>query len=139
MAPVTYRSAFPIVYCDDLPRSLRFYRELLGFAITFAFPDQGEPGFVALALEDGSELALADVGDPEAVHLHGKAVRPSAGHRFELCVYASDVDAAVGELRAAGVPVLLEPVEQPWGERLAYVEDPEGNPVMICAPLTPER
>ena len=99
---------------------------------------QGEPGFVALALEDGSELALADGGDPDAVHLHGKAVRPSAGHRFEVCVYASDVDVAVGELRAAGVPVLLEPVDQPWGERLAYVEDPEGNPVMICAPLTPE-
>ena len=38
------------------------------------------------------------------------------------------------ELRAAGVPVLLEPADQPWGERLAYVEDPEGNPVMICAP-----
>jgi uncharacterized glyoxalase superfamily protein PhnB len=25
-------------------------------------------------------------------------------------------------LQAAGVPVVLEPAEQPWGERIAYVE-----------------
>ena len=29
------------------------------------------------------------------------------------------------------MPVLLDPADQPWGERLAYVEDPEGNPVML--------
>jgi lactoylglutathione lyase len=130
---MAYRTAFPIVYCDDLPRSLRFYRELLGFTVTFAFPEQGEPAFVALRLAGGAEIALADVSDPAAGHLHGKTVRPASGHGFELCVYADDVDAAVVELRAAGVPVLAEPADRPWGERMAYVEDPDGNPVMICA------
>jgi lactoylglutathione lyase len=136
---MAFRSAFPIVYCDDLPRSLRFYRDLLGFRVTFAFPEQGEPAFVSLALDGGSEIALAGVGDPEAVHAHGKTVRPASGHGFELCVYADDVDRAVAELRAAGVPVLAEPADQPWNERMAYVEDPDGNPVMICAELDPAR
>lgn len=68
--------------------------------------------------------------------LHGKPLRPVSGHRFELCVYTDDVDAAVAELRDAGVPVLAEPADQPWEERLAYVEDPDGNPVMITASLT---
>ena len=133
-----FSTAFPIVYCDDLPRSLRFYRDLLGFRVTFAHPEQGEPGFVALQLGEGAELALADVRDPEAVHLHGKAVRPTSGHGFELCVYADDVDDAVTALRAAGVPVLAEPADQPWGDRMAYVEDPQGNPVMLCAELSAE-
>ena len=135
---MVFSTAFPIVYCDDLPRSLRFYRDLLGFRVTFSHPEQGEPGFVALQLGEGAELALADVRDPEAVHLHGKAVRPASGHGFELCVYADDVDDAVTALRAAGVPVLAEPADQSWGDRMAYVEDPQGNPVMLCAELSAE-
>jgi lactoylglutathione lyase len=56
--------------------------------------------------------------------LHGKPLRPVSGHRFELCVYSDDVDAAVAELCDAGVTVLVELADQPWAERLAYVEDP---------------
>jgi lactoylglutathione lyase len=52
---------------------------------------------------------------------------------MELCVYVEDVDEMVTAARAAGVPVLLEPVDQPWGERIAYVEDPDGNLVMLTA------
>lgn len=133
-----FTTAFPIVYCDDLPRTLAFYRDRLGFRVTFSFPEDDEPAFVALQLGQGAELALADVSDPEAIHLHGKSVRPATGHGFELCVYADDVDAAVEELRTAGVPVLAEPADQPWGERMAYVEDPEGTPVMLCAGLSRE-
>jgi lactoylglutathione lyase len=121
---------FPILYSDDLPRALRFYRDLLGFSETLRFPDEGEPEFVALEL-DGAELGIGRAGDP----LHGKSLRPVSGHRFELCVYTDDVDAAVEKLRDAEVAVLVEPADQQWRERLAYVEDPDGNPVMITAPL----
>jgi lactoylglutathione lyase len=134
--PVGYSSAFPIVYVEDLPAALRFYRDLLGFAVNYQFPEEGEPVFVGLDL-NGSEIALADVSDPDAAAIHGRPLRPVSGHRFELCVYTEDVDGAVEELRAAGVTVLAEPVDQPWGERLAYVEDPDGNPVMITAPTRP--
>jgi lactoylglutathione lyase len=127
----SFRSPFfPILYSDDLPRALGFYRDLLGFSEALRFPDEGEPEFVALEL-DGAELGIGRAADP----LHGKPLRPVSGHRFELCVYTDDVDAAVEELRAAEVPVLVEPADQPWRERLAYVEDPDGNPVMITAPL----
>jgi lactoylglutathione lyase len=121
---------FPILYSDDLPRALGFYRDLLGFSESMRFPEEGEPEFVALELGE-AEMAIGTAGDP----LHGKPLRPVSGHRFELCVYTDDVDCAVAELRDAGVPVLVEPADQPWGERLAYVEDPDGNPVMITARL----
>ena len=51
----------------------------------------------------------------------------SGGHRFELCLHVDDVDAAVAALRAAGVPVLVEPADQPWGERMAYVRGSGGQ------------
>ncbi len=123
---VTVRAAFPLIYCEDLPATLAFYRDALGFEVTMSV----EPGFHALR-HGGSELALADVRGQET-GTHGKAIRPAGGHRFELCLEVADVDAAVAEL---GAPVLVEAADQPWGERMAYVEDPEGTPVMLYAPL----
>jgi lactoylglutathione lyase len=46
-------------------------------------------------------------------------------------MYVDDVDAAVARLRAAHVPITLEPTQQPWGERVAYATDPDGNLVML--------
>jgi lactoylglutathione lyase len=85
---------------------------------------------VSLTLADNSGLALAEPGTTPPYH--GLPVRPGA-NSFELCVYTDDVDDAVARLRAAGHPVLYEPTDQPWSERMAYVADPDGNAVMVCA------
>ncbi len=62
---------------------------------------------------------------------------PQAGRGFELCLYVPDVDATVARLQAAGTTPLVPPLDQPWGERLAYVTDPEGNTLMLTTPLPP--
>ncbi|MEU4561054.1 VOC family protein [Actinoplanes sp. NPDC023936] len=120
-----FRDAHPIVYVQDVTASLGFYRDLLGFTETYRF---GE--FVSLQLGT-SAISVVQVTDGQDGS-HGLPIRPRAGHQFELCVYTDDVDAAIGELRNKGVPVLVEPADQPWGERMAYVADPDGHPVMIC-------
>jgi lactoylglutathione lyase len=128
-----FSSAFPILDCADLSASLRFYRDLLGFTATYRFPDDGEPEFVALELADGSSIGLASSSSTSG-NIHGlEPARPRTGHAFELCLYAEDTDAAVELLRSAGVPVLVEPADQPWGERLAYVADPDGNRVHVTS------
>ena len=125
-----YRNAFPIIYSSDLQRAVRFYRDALGFAETFRFPVDGDPEFVSLSLDGSGGIALAGPG----TSLHGLPITPGA-RGFELCVYTDDVDEAVADLRSRGYGVLLEPIDQPWGERMAYVADTDGNPVMICAVL----
>ena len=121
---------FPMLSCADLDRSLAFYRDFLGGVETYRFPDCGEPAFIALTIGATSEIGLGTLaGEP----LHGRRQRPASGHRVELCVYVDDVDAVVTAARAAGTPVVLEPVDQPWGERVAYLEDPDGNLVMLAA------
>jgi lactoylglutathione lyase len=37
-------------------------------------------------------------------------------------------------MRAAGVTVLNEAEDMPWGERVAFVADPDGNPISLAAP-----
>ncbi|WP_328469306.1 VOC family protein [Actinoplanes sp. NBC_00393] len=125
-----FRDASTILYVEDLPAALEFYRDRLGFAETYQFPPDGPAAFVAL--EHGISLAAVNDGENGS---HGLPIKMRVGRPFELCVYTDDVDQAVEELRAAKAPVLAEPADQPWGERMAYVADPDGNPVMICAPL----
>ncbi|WP_233578782.1 glyoxalase/bleomycin resistance/extradiol dioxygenase family protein [Micromonospora sp. BL4] len=110
----------------DLPRLIAFYRDVVGFEQIYRFPDDGEPEFVALRLGN-SELGLA--ADP-------KAGEPAHSHRWELCVYAEDCDAAVNALRSGGATVTEEPVDQPWGERSARVMDPDGNRMLVLSRLS---
>lgn len=131
-----FRDAFPIVYTEDLAASVAFYRDLLGFAETYRFPPGDAAEFVALSLGGSAGLGLAAVRDGQT-GAHGRPIAPRTGRQFELCVYTDDVDLAVGRLREHGVPVLAEPADQPWGERMAYVADPGGHPVMVCAPNPP--
>jgi lactoylglutathione lyase len=49
-------------------------------------------------------------------------------------VYTDDCDAAVVRLRNGGVRIVEEPCDQPWGERVARVLDPDGNTVIIGSP-----
>jgi lactoylglutathione lyase len=116
-------SAFPILSTPDLARALGFYGDLLGGKITYHFPDDGETQYVGLDL-GSSHLGIGV--DPE---LHaGTGVQ-----RFSLWVYVDDCDAVVETSRAAGVTVLGEPADQPWGERVARIADPDGNVVILGA------
>ena len=120
----------------DLERSLKFYRDLLGGSENYRFPETGPPAFVVVRLGE-SDVGLGQLGD--GAPLHGQAQRPAQGHRIELCLYVADVDATVERLKQSGTPVLLAPQDQPWGERVAYVADPDGNLLMLtCAPRDPE-
>lgn len=120
--------SFPMLSVESLPAALRFYVELLGGEENYRFPPTGDAVFVTLRL-GSSELGLGLLGDGPA--LHGQEQRPALGHRIELCLYVTDLDRVVGLLGAAGAPVLLQPSQQPWGERVAYVSDPDGNLVLL--------
>jgi lactoylglutathione lyase len=119
-----FTTLFPIITTSRLQAALAFYRDLLGATVTYEFPGpDGEPGYVAL------ELGTAHLGigrDPDAT------ATPSP--RFSLWVYAEDCDAAVERLRTAGVTIVEEPADQPWGERVARVLDPDDNLVLIGQP-----
>lgn len=121
-----FTSAFPILSTTDLARALGFYRDLLGGKVSYQFPPDGEPGYVAL------ELGTSHLG----IGLNPAA--PTGDQRITLWVYADDCDAAVAGLRTAGVKITEEPATQPWGERVARCLDPDGNEVIIGAPAPPD-
>jgi lactoylglutathione lyase len=74
------------------------------------------------------EVAVVEAGWPARQY----NLSVGDGVRFELFVYADELDRLVERLRAASVMVLREPADMPWGERVAYVADPDGNPVALA-------
>jgi len=112
---------FPIITTPDLPRALRFYRDMLGAEPEYQFPEEGDPVYVALRIGD-SEVGVTQDDAAEA---------GAGGQRVALWVYVGDCDATVEELRAGGATVTEEPAEQPWGERVARVQDFDGNEVIV--------
>ena len=110
--------AFPVITVPDLPAACGFY-ERLGFAEAYRFPPEGDPVFVTMERGAFSVGLGAGGGD---------------GDRFGVWVYVDDVDAALERLRAAGAPVVAEPQDQPWGERVAQTRDPGGTLVYLGAP-----
>jgi lactoylglutathione lyase len=116
-----FNDLFPIISTPDIERALGFYRDLLGGEAEYRFPPEGDPGYVGLDVGSGH----VGIGlDPDAAPGTG-------GQRVALWIYADDCDAAVERLRAGGATVTEEPSDQPWGERIARVLDPDGNEVIV--------
>jgi lactoylglutathione lyase len=122
--PDVARSAFPILVWDDLSVLLGFYRDVLGGEVVYRFPEDGDPAYVSLRLGESS-IGLGVDPSP-----------PRGPQRVSVWVYVADVDAVVAAAVAAGVPVLEEPADQPWGERTARLQDPTGVHVVLGAPLS---
>ena len=118
--------AFPIVYASDVEATAHFY-ESLDFDRHFQLPEEGEPGYVGLRRGD-SEMAVVSRSWPD--QQYGLPV--GAGPRFEMFVYVDDADTTIARLRDDGAGVLRPAEDMPWGERVGFVTDPDGNPVAIA-------
>jgi lactoylglutathione lyase len=119
--------AFPVIFAGQVEVTAQFY-EWLGFQRHFQLPADGEPGYVGLR-RGAAELAVVAADWPR--EQYGATV--ADGVRFEMFVYVANVDAAVEQLRHQHGALLREPADMPWGERVAYVADPDGNPVALAA------
>ena len=115
------------LYSKDLSKAVAFYKSL-GFSETFRTPMYGEPLKVEMAL-DGFSLGIATI--EAARNEHGLDPK-SEGRRIEIAVWTDGVDEATHRLTAAGAALLSEPHDYLDGKlRLAWVADPDGNPVQL--------
>ncbi len=119
------------VYTHDIERSLRFYRELLGFRETFRVPKEGSPDHVEMEL-DPLNLAVSTLEALRRDHgLSGGGGPP----RAEVVLWVDDVDRAFSWMSDQRIPSLSAPHDFAGVLRGAWVGDPDGNPVQIVARL----
>jgi catechol 2,3-dioxygenase-like lactoylglutathione lyase family enzyme len=125
-APAVFRSPAINVYSHDVMRLVRFY-EGIGFHETFRTPKQGEPVHMEVTL-DGFTMGFASVD--AAIADHG--LSPSLGGRpIEIVLWTDSTDRAYARLTADGAPSLSPPHDFLGSLRVAWVADPDGNPIHL--------
>ncbi len=123
------------LFVEDMPRMIRFYRDVLGFQIK-----EPEDTRNVCLMKDGTLFMLYGRRDFEKMtSSRYEYVKGRNGH-FELALYVDtfqEVDAAFERVTALGAEPVLPPTTEPWGQRTCYVADPEGNLVEIGSFNTP--
>jgi catechol 2,3-dioxygenase-like lactoylglutathione lyase family enzyme len=113
----------PTVRCSNMRKSLAFYTNVLDFERIDGDDDLADPCYNLLAREGDRLILSSHRGDGE----FGQAI----------LVTTNDVDAVFRKFRARGLktpgnPDTPEhvhdgPIDQSWGTREFYVDDPDGN------------
>jgi catechol 2,3-dioxygenase-like lactoylglutathione lyase family enzyme len=115
------------IYSHDVLRLVAFY-EGLGFRETFRAPQDGPPVHVEVVL-DGFTIGIASV--EAAIGDHG--LSPNLGGRpVEILLWTDDTDRDYARLIAEGAPSLSAPHDWLSDLRLAWVADPDGNPIQLA-------
>jgi len=113
----------PVLRVADLARSLAFYRDRLGFEVTFVYE-----GFYAEVCRDGCH-----------VHLKCSTPAPRDPAEFEtaehvdICIVAHHVAQLYAGFTSAGAPISVALRAMPYGTEF-YVRDPDGYIVGFVQP-----
>ncbi len=109
----------------DLEKCSSFYSSKLGFKLK---NKDENSAFFGIGDREGVILGLISI-DNVAELISEEEVRPREEtiHRTYYAVFVDDVDREYQDLKRKGVHFVKPPTTQPWGQRIAYFEDPEGN------------
>jgi catechol 2,3-dioxygenase-like lactoylglutathione lyase family enzyme len=116
----------PELICSDFLHSLRFYTEVLGFAVRWSRPEER---FAYLARE-GAELMIEQPTDRSFL---AAELQHPYGRGMNLQIRVTDVAALYAAVQASAAPIYL-PLEDKWyrvndhlgGNRQFIVQDPDG-------------
>lgn len=123
--PITVKGSAPLLQVFDMPTSIAFYCDKLGFKLV----TRSQPG------EAHFDWALLQLGDEQlmlntAYEQHNRPPTPDprriAAHN-DTCIYfgCPDVDAAYEHIRAKGIKT-EPPKVAPYGMQQLYFSDPDG-------------
>jgi catechol 2,3-dioxygenase-like lactoylglutathione lyase family enzyme len=120
---------------DDPDAALAFYRDILGFEVRndvgygamrwITVGPAGQPGTSIVLSPPAAGPGITDDERRTVTEMMAKGT-------YGIITFAtSDLDATFAELQAAGVDVVQEPIEQPYGVRDCAVRDPAGTMIRI--------
>jgi uncharacterized glyoxalase superfamily protein PhnB len=122
------REASPSFTVNDVEKSVRFYRDILGFVVKERWMKEGKL--------QGVEMAAGAVTFMLGQDDWKKGRNRQKGEAFRLyCVTAQNVDRLAQAILARGGELAQGPTDQPWGMRDFAVADPDGFKITIAAEL----
>jgi catechol 2,3-dioxygenase-like lactoylglutathione lyase family enzyme len=125
---MTIQSCRPLLNVADIETSLGFWRDLIGFEVTYRFEHEGRLAFASLKSGEVELMLNARGGDP--------APRQARPHYTEtvICLGVPQVHALVRDLRAKGFDA-PDPEPQDYGLDEIVVRDPDGYEIAFTSPI----
>ena len=113
----------------DMATMIRFYRDVLGFAIR-----ESEDAVNVYLIKDGTLFMLYERKNFEIMTSRKYEYVNGLNGHYEIALYVDtfeEVDKRFAEVVTKGATPVLEPTTEPWGQRTCYIADPEGNLIEI--------
>ena len=137
--PFELHDVCPLLQVFDMPTSLAFYRDVLGFEVVAAAPPAAQVGADQFdwvhVRRDGADLMLNAVYERDAPRPPTPSSSRVAAHDdTALFISCSDVDEAYEHLRARGITV-DPPTDTSYGMRQLYAKDPDGFVICFQRPV----
>jgi catechol 2,3-dioxygenase-like lactoylglutathione lyase family enzyme len=116
-------SIVPLMHCRNMARSVQFYTTILDFTLPGTRPENESPSFSILQ-RAGNELHISShCGDGVFGNVCA-IISDDVNRLFSLFVRNGLRIPPAGDS-----PVHHSPVDQTWGTREFYVDDPDGNTI----------
>jgi catechol 2,3-dioxygenase-like lactoylglutathione lyase family enzyme len=128
MARPTITAISPFFIVSSVDRTIAFYRDKLGFEVTFQEPDQNP--FFAIIRRDGAQIFLKS--DDEVTPLPNPRRHPSM--RWDAFVFAPDPDAVAAEFTDRGAVFSTPLKDTEDGLRGFELTDPDGYVLFFGRP-----
>jgi catechol 2,3-dioxygenase-like lactoylglutathione lyase family enzyme len=116
------------IFVEDINASRRFYEKLLDQEVDIDFgPSVGfKSGFALWQVDHAYEIICGHAPN-RSEHL--------GPQNFELISETADLDALSAQLAEAGVEFVHPLCEQPWGQRVFRIYDPDGHTLEVAEPM----
>ena len=115
-------------YVENVEVAAQFYIEHFGFVETFRIPQQGAPVHVEITL---GSFVLGIEAQEASQTIHGLPLESVGFPHAELALRTENVDEAYAMLMEKGAVSIRPPHNLLSSLRVAWVMDPNGNPVRI--------
>ena len=135
---IEVESLTPLIQVFDMPRSVVFYRDVLGFEVVTTSPGRSPDDFDwGLLRLDGVWLMLNTAYESDVRPAAPDPSRLAAHDDTTIYLRCRDVDAAYAYLRGKGVG-LKPPTVAPYGMKQLYLKDPDGYGICLQWPVEGE-
>lgn len=125
--------AYTILYVPEVEKAVAFYESAFDFSRKFITPE-GDYGEV---LSGETTLAFASLELGQSNFNEGFITSNAKAKPFgiELVFATEEIEKVVPQAIAAGAIELEKITNKPWGQKVAYVKDPNGFLIEICTPM----
>ena len=123
----------PNLVVTNVERSLAFYRDVLGFAVTATVPDAAPFAFAWMQRDGVSVFLNSQASVQEHAELASRAIGGTA--TLFIVIEADDVAGGIDALFASiasRARVVMQPKDQFYGMREFGIEDPDGYVIFFA-------